>query len=107
MLQFVLSAFRGRNATNATKILLFRPLLLNHKFSTSNNAKQNITVYGSGLMGAGIVQVAAQNGFKVTMVDLNQEFINRGKDIINASLKRIAKKQHKDDEAAQKSLIES
>jgi 3-hydroxyacyl-CoA dehydrogenase len=108
MLQFVLSAFRGRNAANATKVLSFRPLLLNHKFSTaSDNAIQNITVCGSGLMGAGIVQVAAQNGFKVTMVDLNQEFINRGTDIINASLTRVAKKLHKDDAAAQKSLIES
>src|ERR1044071_9161968 len=112
MSQFVLSAFRGHLARNATKTtsktLLLRPLLLNRNFSTApNNAEQNITVYGSGLMGAGIVQVAAQSGFKVTMVDLDQEFINRGKDIINASVKRVAKKLHKDDEKAQKSFIEN
>jgi len=113
MSQFVLSTLRSnliRNATKTTlKKSLLRPLLLSHNFSTipSNNAVQNITVYGSGLMGAGIVQVAAQNGFKVTMVDLDQEFINRGKDIINASLKRVAKKLHEDDVAAQRSLIES
>ncbi|RIA79258.1 hydroxyacyl-coenzyme A dehydrogenase [Glomus cerebriforme] len=113
MSQFVLSSFRGRLTNNVTKItfktFLFRPLLLSHNFSTTtpNNSIQNITVYGSGLMGAGIVQVAAQNGFKVTMVDIEQKFIDRGKEIINASLKRIAKKQHKDDENAQKSFIES
>ncbi|CAG8708660.1 5386_t:CDS:2 [Funneliformis mosseae] len=114
MSQFVLSTFRGRLTSNVTKTTfktnLLRPLLLSHNFSSTtsnNNAVQNIAVFGSGLMGAGIVQVAAQNGFKVTMVDLNQEFIDRGKEIINASLKRVAKKQHKDDAAAQKSLIES
>ncbi|CAI2170620.1 3050_t:CDS:2 [Funneliformis geosporum] len=112
MSKFVISTFRGRLTNNVTKTTfktnLIRPLLLSHNFSsTSNNyAVQNISVYGSGLMGAGIVQVAAQYGFKVTMVDLNQEFIDRGKEIINASLKRVAKKQHKDDKAAQNALIE-
>ncbi|CAG8472780.1 5087_t:CDS:2 [Rhizophagus irregularis] len=58
-------------------------------------------------MGAGIVQVAAQNGFKVTMVDIEQAFIEKGKKIIDASLSRIAKKQFKDDENSQKSFIET
>src|SRR4051812_39572570 len=113
MSQFVLSSFRGHLTNNVTKILfktsLLRPLLLNNNFSTTtpNNAIQNITVYGSGLMGAGIVQVAAQNGFKVTMVDIEQSFIDKGKKIIDASLTRVAKKQFKDDENSQKSFIES
>nr|CAG8467187.1 4822_t:CDS:2 [Entrophospora candida] len=72
----------------------------------SNNVK-NITVYGSGLMGAGIVQISAQNGFKVTMVDLTEEALEKGKDIINASLIRIAKKKFENDEPKQKELIES
>jgi len=113
MSQFALSSFRGHLTNNVTKItfktLLLRPLLLSNNFSTTtpNNAIQNITVYGSGLMGAGIVQVAAQSGFKVTMVDIEQKFIDKGKNIINASLSRVAKKLHKDDENAQKSFIES
>ncbi|CAB4437922.1 unnamed protein product [Rhizophagus irregularis] len=114
MAQFILSSFRGHLTNNATKISfktsLLRPLLLNNNFSTTptnNNSIQNITVYGSGLMGAGIVQVAAQNGFKVTMVDIEQAFIEKGKKIIDASLSRIAKKQFKDDENSQKSFIET
>ncbi|GBB87271.1 hypothetical protein RclHR1_05040016 [Rhizophagus clarus] len=113
MAQFVLSSLRGNLTNNATKIsfktTLLRPLLLNNNFSTTspNNGIQNITVYGSGLMGAGIVQVAAQNGFKVTMVDIEQKFIDNGKKIIDKSLSRVAKKQFKDDERSQKSFIES
>ncbi|KAG9297770.1 hypothetical protein G9A89_011285 [Geosiphon pyriformis] len=67
---------------------------------------QNITVYGSGLMGASIVQVGAQHGFKVTMVDLDQRYLQKGLDIINASLKRIGKKLFKDSND-QENLIES
>ncbi|CAG8543157.1 2370_t:CDS:2 [Ambispora gerdemannii] len=79
-------------------------------FSTSaptQNAINNITVYGSGLMGAGIVQVAAQNGYKVTMVDLDEQYLQKGRDIIHASLVRVGKKLYKDNEAKQKELIES
>ncbi|KAF9158947.1 hypothetical protein DFQ27_008842 [Actinomortierella ambigua] len=80
-------------------------------FSTSSQVQaptnvKNITVFGSGLMGAGIVQVAAQNGFQVTMVDLNEAALKRGQDIIGSSLKRVAKKAHPEDAAKQKELIE-
>lgn len=47
-------------------------------------------------MGAGIVQVAAASNYKVTMVDLNQDMLNKGSNIIMSSLKRIAKKSHPD-----------
>ena len=39
---------------------------------------KNVTVFGSGLMGAGIVQVAAHAGYNVTMVDVEQDFIDGG-----------------------------
>ena len=34
---------------------------------------KHLTVIGAGLMGSGIVQVAAQSGYKVTMVSLGLE----------------------------------
>ncbi|CAG8565770.1 5563_t:CDS:2 [Acaulospora morrowiae] len=106
MFQFVLSAFR-----TSTRILpkSFHGHKLNSRaFSTSSFAQdiQKITVYGSGLMGAGIVQVAAQKGYAVTMVDLDEGSLERGKGIISSSLKRVAKKQFKDDEQKQKEFIE-
>lgn len=35
----------------------------------------NMTVIGAGLMGHGIAQVFAQNGYPVTLMDLNEEFL--------------------------------
>ncbi|KAJ3106800.1 hypothetical protein HDU97_005507 [Phlyctochytrium planicorne] len=67
---------------------------------------KNITVIGSGLMGAGIVQVAAQSKLSVTMVDLSEDAINKGKAIISSSLKRVAKKKFAEDEGAQKAFVD-
>jgi len=58
-------------------------------------------------MGAGIVQIAAQAGFQVTMVDLSPEHLKKGKDIITSSLKRVAKKRHPDDTAQQQNFIDT
>jgi len=43
-----------------------------HLSSSSSNGKQveRMTVFGAGLMGAGIAQVGAQNGLKVCYLDL-------------------------------------
>jgi 3-hydroxyacyl-CoA dehydrogenase len=57
-------------------------------------------------MGAGIVQVAAQSKVNVTMVDVTQEALDKGKGIISASLKRVAKKKFDGDEAAQKAFVD-
>ncbi|KAI8851300.1 3-hydroxyacyl-CoA dehydrogenase [Chytridium lagenaria] len=67
---------------------------------------KHITVIGSGLMGAGIVQVAAQSKLSVTMVDLSDEAVTKGKAIITSSLKRVAKKKFDGDEASQKAFID-
>jgi 3-hydroxyacyl-CoA dehydrogenase len=60
--------------------------------SSSHDIK-HITVIGAGLMGSGIVQVAAQSGYKVTMIDTTQKALDNGKSIIEKSLARVAKKK--------------
>ncbi len=52
-----------------------------------------IGVLGSGTMGAGIVQVAAQAGYSVVMRDLNQEVIDKGMKTIDKNLSRLVKKE--------------
>jgi 3-hydroxyacyl-CoA dehydrogenase len=64
---------------------------------------QEFVVIGGGLMGAGIAQVGAQTGHKVTLVDLNSEVLDASAKRIAASVARVAKKQFKDDaDAAEK-----
>jgi 3-hydroxyacyl-CoA dehydrogenase len=41
-------------------------------------AIKKVCVIGSGTMGNGITQVVAQAGFQTTMVDVKQEFIDKG-----------------------------
>jgi 3-hydroxybutyryl-CoA dehydrogenase len=47
---------------------------------------KTITVIGAGLMGSGIAQVAAQAGYQVNMLDVSQEFVDRGMSVINKLL---------------------
>ena len=81
---------------------------------------KNITVVGSGLMGTGIaqaskfirikklmitegcisfpLQVSANNGYNVTLVDLNDELLQRASKRIESSIQRVAKKSFPEDE---------
>ncbi|CEL51780.1 Hydroxyacyl-coenzyme A dehydrogenase, mitochondrial OS=Homo sapiens GN=HADH PE=1 SV=3 [Rhizoctonia solani AG-1 IB] len=68
---------------------------------------KNITCFGAGLMGAGIAQVAAQNGFKVTLCDVTPQALENGLKIIKSSLGRVAKKAHPDSTEQQKSFVDS
>jgi len=49
---------------------------------------KNITVIGSGTMGNGIAHTFAQNGFKVNMVDVNQQALERALATITKNLDR-------------------
>eukprot|EP00794_Sanderia_malayensis_P016239 gene16239-17877_t len=60
---------------------------------SSGHEIKNITVVGVGLMGSGIAQVAAQNNFNVTVVDEQDEYLQKGMVIIRKSLDRITKKK--------------
>jgi len=53
---------------------------------------KKVVVVGSGTMGAGIAQLCAQQGFSVTVTDINQEFIDKARARIEKGMdKRIAK----------------
>ncbi|GAB4431504.1 MAG: 3-hydroxybutyryl-CoA dehydrogenase [bacterium] len=53
---------------------------------------KKVAVCGSGSMGAGIIQVAAQSGFDVVVLEVNDAAIARGKSIIEGGLKRLVDK---------------
>jgi len=56
-----------------------------------------VVVIGAGSMGAGIAQVAAQTGHKVTLVDINSQVLSEANRRITESLALVAKKDFKDD----------
>ncbi|MEP7273046.1 MAG: 3-hydroxybutyryl-CoA dehydrogenase [Acidobacteriota bacterium] len=53
---------------------------------------KKVGILGAGLMGAGIVQVAAASGHDVTLVDINDALIGKGLASIEKSLSRLAEK---------------
>ena len=52
-----------------------------------------IAVLGAGQMGNGIAQVAALAGYNVVMVDIEQEYVDRGLTTIQKSLARLVSKE--------------
>src|ERR1700750_1539049 len=53
---------------------------------------KNITVIGSGTMGNGIAHTFAQNGFKISLVDINAESLTKAIQTITNNLDRQIKK---------------
>jgi 3-hydroxybutyryl-CoA dehydrogenase len=53
----------------------------------------NIGVLGAGTMGAGIAQVAAQQGHLVVLVDVNQEMLDKAEKNLDAVLARLVEKE--------------
>merc|ERR1711981_1115084 len=80
------------------KITMFRQITRN---------LSNLSVIGVGSMGSGIVQVSAQAGMKVTMVDLDQKSLDRAMSTIDKSLNRIAKKKFSKNEIEGKNFKET
>tara|TARA_B110000305_G_scaffold77034_3_gene86616 strand:+ start:2523 stop:3680 length:1158 start_codon:yes stop_codon:yes gene_type:complete len=52
-----------------------------------------VGVLGAGTMGSGIVQVAAQNGHKVVLVDLNEQILKRSNDGLLKIMNRLVEKE--------------
>jgi len=65
----------------------------------------NMTVFGGGLMGAGIAQVASQVGIKVTLCDLTDQALATSKTMMEKSVSRIAKKKFPEDKPKQQEFI--
>ena len=54
---------------------------------------KNIVVIGAGTMGNGITHVFAQNGFKVNLIDISQNAIDKGIATITKNLDRLLSKE--------------
>ena len=54
---------------------------------------KNIAVIGAGTMGNGIAHTFAQSGYKVQLVDISQESLDRGMNTISKNLDRMVAKE--------------
>ena len=61
---------------------------------------EKIAVLGAGQMGNGITQVAACAGYEVTMIDIKQEFVDKGIATIEKSLSKLVSKERMSQEDA-------
>jgi len=65
---------------------------------------KKVCVVGAGTMGNGIAQVVAQSGYETAMVDVKEEFLDRGMNTIKGSLARLVKKGTMPEAEAEKVL---
>ncbi len=65
---------------------------------------QKIAVLGAGQMGNGITQVAACAGYEVTMIDIEQDYVDNGMATIEKSLSKLVSKERLSQEEAQPAL---
>ena len=54
---------------------------------------EEIAVIGAGQMGNGICQVAAMSGYNVTMIDINDDYLENGMSTIRKSLSKLVSKE--------------
>ena len=50
---------------------------------------KNVVVIGAGLMGNGIAQMSLLGGFNVTLVDIKDEFVDKGYAVIEKQIKKL------------------
>ena len=100
--------FRKMASIVGNKCFRMATLVSSRSFSSSvamSSKIKEFVVIGGGLMGAGIAQVGAQTGHKVSLVDLSQEVLDKSNARISESIKRVAKKKFKDDTAAGEEFV--
>ena len=61
---------------------------------------KKMAVLGAGQMGNGITQVAACAGIEVVMIDIQQDFVDRGVSTIEKSLAKLVSKERMTQEDA-------
>ena len=91
----------GSNPSRATSHI--RNFINRLRFD-NNMAIQNIAVLGAGQMGNGITQVAAAAGYNVTMIDIQQEYVDKGLATIERSLGKLVSKERMTQEDADATL---
>ena len=69
-----------------------------------SHSVKNVTVIGSGTMGNGICHVFAQNGFKVSLMDINQAALDKAIATIGKNMDRQVAKGSLTEEAKQAAL---
>jgi 3-hydroxyacyl-CoA dehydrogenase len=72
---------------------MLKLLARNYSAAAVGSQKKKISIIGAGLMGSGIAQVAAMNGYAVTLVDLSEKSLAKGKQSIEKSLTKLSAKQ--------------
>eukprot|EP01134_Creolimax_fragrantissima_P005765 CFRG5765T1 len=78
------TTLRSVNATQAAQVA--------RSYSMAPNVSR-VVVIGSGQMGGGIGQAAAQSGYNVTLVDMSDDILEKNMKVIEKSLTRVAKKK--------------
>ena len=68
---------------------------------------ERIAVLGAGQMGNGIAQVAACAGYDVVMIDIKQDYVDKGLAAIEHSLNRVVSKGRMTQDAADAALEKS
>ena len=91
----------GSNPSRATSHI--RNFINRLRFDTTM-AIQSIAVLGAGQMGNGITQVAAAAGYNVTMIDIQQEYVDKGLATIERSLGKLVSKERMSQEDADATL---
>ena len=76
------------------------PIIMNVKLLPTGMGIQSMAVIGAGQMGNGIAQVAACSGINVIMIDIKDEFVQRGISTIESSLSKLVSKDRMTQEDA-------
>ncbi|KAJ9471450.1 putative 3-hydroxyacyl-CoA dehydrogenase [Diplonema papillatum] len=80
---------------------------LTQRLCAKSAAERKVMVLGAGTMGAGIAQVTAASGGKVSLVDLSEDLLSKSQAGIEKSLTRIASKKFADNPASGKDFVAS
>ena len=69
-----------------------KPIIMNMKHLGYDMSITKMAVLGAGQMGNGITQVAACAGIEVVMIDIQQEYVDKGISTIEKSLAKLVSK---------------